>query len=375
MSDDRRPLIAQVCASFPPRVCGIADYTSCLTDALRECGARVEVWTGAGETTPQAGRVHPVVAGWGAAGVRALAADLVAARPALVHLQYERAIYEQQAAVCFLLPRLLKRAGIPLVTTFHALDGPRGWGKAHRAALLPLLWGSRDLVVCSRRQETALRHLPFIEKKVSLIPVGSVVPVTTPPRREPAGKPLRLVYFGFVWRGRNLETLLRSLRAVVAAGTEATLAIVGGVCDPAYRAELETLAVALGVSERVQWCGELPASAISEHLAHANVVLLPFETGVSTGRTTLMAAMAHHAPVVTMAAHDNLSPLFVNGENMVWSPAGDEAAFIAAVQSVVGNSALRARLSHGAARLSENFAWPVLARQTLALPTYRGAGQ
>lgn len=372
--DDSRPLVAQVTASYPPRVCGIADYTSHLVDALRAGGARTEVWTREGETEARPSSVRPVVPRWDASGVRVLASDLTAARPHVVHLQYERAIYDQEPAISLLLPGLLRRAGIPLVTTFHALDGPRGWGKAHRLALLPLLLGSRDVIVCSHRQLHAVQKLPGVGRRAALVPIGNVIPVMHERRQggRAPGEPLRLLYFGFIWRGRNIETLLRSLQAVIAAGTEATLEVIGGVKDPAYLAELTLLAGSLGVGERVRFRGALPSFSVSEALADADAVLLPFETGVSTGRTTLMAALAHHAPVVTMGAADNLSPLFADGENLCITPVGDEAAFVAATREVAQDVALRERLSNGAARLAEAFSWPSIARQVLALPSYHG---
>ena len=372
MSEADGPLIIQISASWPPRVCGIADYTAHLCRALRECGANVEAWTGRGETAPLPG-VRPVAGAWDSAGVRALVREIAAARPRLVHLQYERSLYEQQAAVPLLLPRLLRSAGIPLVTTFHSLDGPTGWKKAHRLALVPLLRGSASVVVCSERQHRALARVPGLAKKTALIPVGNVIPVVqTRPLDKPLDGPLRLVYFGFVWRGRNIETLLHTLHAVQASGQPAVLDLVGGLRDSEYRAELENLADELGVGDSVHWCGALPAPNVSAALARADIVLLPFASGVSTGRTTLMAALAHHAPLVAMATADNLSPLFRDGENMALAPAGDEAAFIRQTVALAHDVPLRARLARGASALALALSWPAIARATLDLPAYRG---
>ena len=365
--------VLMLTGSFPPRVCGVGDYTACLAAHLAQRGAPVAVWTRAGETAPAPG-VHPVISGWSREGVRDLVRRIRVARPAVVHLQYERALFDQSVSVTLLLPELLRGLQIPLVTTFHALDGPTGWGRAHRAALLPLLMQSQNIVVCSSRQEAALGRLPGIARKVRRIPLGTgIEPVEALPRSPQSG-PLRLVYFGFVWRGRGIETLLHTLAALPPRA--AVLEVIGGIRDTTYHAELLALAERLGIRERVSFTGELSAADVSRRLWESDAALLPFATGASTGRSTLMAALAHGLPVVTTCDPANLPADFRDGENLLLAPVGSEAAFIDATRRVAQDAALRARLSHGARHLSETvFAWPIIARQTLALPAYRNVGR
>ena len=217
------------------------------------------------------------------------------------------------------------------------------------------------MVVCSERQRRSLAQLPGgLGRRVTLVPVGTaIVPVGERPAERAPG-PLRFVYFGFVWRGRNIETLLRALAAVPNAAP--TLDIVGGIRDAAYHGELVSLAQNLNVASRVRFRGDLPADDVSRALHAADVALLPFATGASTGRTTLMAAFAHGLPVVTMAAPDNLSPLFKPGENLLTSLPNDEDAFVRNVTAVAKEADLRARLADGSVALARAFAWPEIAR-------------
>ena len=365
--------VLMLAGSFPPRVCGVGDYTSRLATHLARQGAPVAVWTRDGETAPSPG-VYPVISEWNREGVRDLVRRIKAARPAVVHLQYERALFDQSASVTLLLPKLLRGLQIPLVTTFHALDGPTGWGRAHRAALLPLLMESQNIVVCSSRQEAALARLPGIARKVRRIPLGTGIEPVEAPHRSGQSSLLRLVYFGFVWRGRGIETLLQTVAALPPHA--AVLEIIGGIRDDAYHTELLALAERLGVRERVSFTGELSAADVSRHLWESDAALLPFATGASTGRSTLMAAFAHGLPIVTTSDPANLPVDFRDGENLLLSPVGNEAAFTAATRRVVEDARLRARLSQGAQQLSETvFAWPEIARQTLALPAYRNVSQ
>jgi glycosyltransferase involved in cell wall biosynthesis len=367
--------IAFIAGSFPPRVCGVGDYTALLAAELASLGAPVSVWTRVGETPARAG-VHPVITGWDRAGVRDLVRKLRDADPLAVHLQYERAVFDHSTAVTLLLPELLRALGVPLITTFHALDGPRSWGRAHRAALLPLLMQSRSVVVCSPRQQQALSRLPGIRGKVRLIPVGPTVQpphsdtAPIPHRPSPPDAPVKLIYFGFLWPGRNVETLLQTV-AILPAGS-AMLDIVGGVRDATYRAELEAMARNLGVSGRVTFHGELPPEAVSRLLTEADIALLPFATGASVGRSTLATVLAHGLPVVTTSVPENLSPALRHGENMLLVPAGDEAGFTRAVRELVESPTRRMRLASGACDLARTqFAWSAIAQEMLALPAYR----
>ena len=224
--------------------CGIADYTFSLSQHLAQRGAPIEVWTKR-HAPPRAG-VRECVGAWDREGFRALWQTLRQERPALVHLQYEPGIYDRNPAIA-LLPFVTRRLGVPLVTTFHSLDGPSQWGKAHRLGLLPLLLGSQDITVCSLRQLRALQKLGRIRNKATLVPIGSNIEVVSGNiSAEPADGPLRLIYFGFVWRGRNVETAIRALSAIMES-TPATLEIVGGIRDDAYLGEVRRLAEQLGV--------------------------------------------------------------------------------------------------------------------------------
>lgn len=364
------PPIVQVTGSYPPMTCGIGDYTFHLSRSLAEQGAPVEIWTQIGAFGPRPG-VRECVGRWDRAGLCALGRQLRQTKPAVVNLQYEPGVFDSHPAIT-LLPLLTRRAGVSLVTTFHSLDGPKLGGRAQRAALLPLLLGSDDIVVCSQRQFNALARLGPVGRKAALIPIGSNIEAAPDDGAGArADGRLRLIYFGFVWRGRNVETVLRALAAVAAERPDVTLEIVGGVRDETYRRDLETLAAQLGVAGRVVWAGDLPAREVSRALWRSDVALLPYSTGVSTGRGTLMASLAHRLPVVTFGALDNLSPLFRHGENMMIAEGTDEGLFIQHTLSLARDAALRDRLADGAARLGEEFSWASVARQMFALPSFR----
>jgi len=367
-STARQKSIVLLCSTAPPTVCGIGDYTARLAAALGEERVRVNVWTR--ETVGAGGA-------WDGSALRTLAGRLRGAdRPALLHLQYETALYDHRPGFPLAVARAARRAGVPLVTTFHSLDGPSAWGRAHRIALLPLLPGSDAVTVCSERQFRALQRLPGrFRTKVHLVPVGSNVPVAATPRDRFASpaSPLRLVYFGFVWRGKQIETAVRALAAVNEESGPARLTIVGAIREEAYREETLALAASVGVADRVTFTGELSVSEISCTLAHADIALLPYPTGASTGHGTLAAALEHSLPIVTTDLPANRSPLFADGDNLLLAPAGNDEIFVRQTVRLAKDAALRRRLSIGAMRLAESFSWPTIAGRILALPVYRAA--
>lgn len=359
-----------VSGNIPPVVCGIGDYTARLSDELRCLGIPVTIWSRAQSGALETETVRLPVARLDRTGVATLATRIVAERPEVLHLQYEADAYDNNGWALLQFALAARKAHASLVTTFHALDGPRTWGRAHRLALTAGLIGSRDIVVCSRRQYDALSRLPGIGAKTHLIPVGSTVPIKGKRSPRHAGEPLRLVYFGFVWRGRNLETCVRAL-AAVSERFPATLAIVGGIKEEPYRREVEEYARMLGVADRVTFHGDVPAPALSQLLVDADIALLPFATGVSTGRSTFAAVIEHGLPTVTMVTPGNLTPEFRHGANLLSVAPSDADGFVRQTVRLATDAALREVLRANAPSLARLFSWQEIARQTANLPSYR----
>ncbi len=364
------PVVVLLAGNAPPIACGIGDYTARLSAELRGLGVAASVWTRAQRGARGKDAIHTSAARLDRAGVEVFIARLRRERPAVLHLQYEADLFDGNGFALLRFALAAREVGASLVTTFHALDGPRAWGRAHRLALLPALIASRDIVVCSRRQYDALARLPGVRGRTRLIPVGSAIPVTGTRSVRRGGEPVRLLYFGFVWRGRNLETCVRALAGVERA-TPATLTIVGGFKEEGYERELAALAESLGVGDRVTFTGELPVCDVSRYLAGADLALLPFATGVSTGRTTFAAAVEHGLPVVTMATAANTIPEFRKEINLLSVAAGDADGFIRETVRAATDAALRERLRENAPPLARLFSWPNIARKTADLPSYR----
>src|SRR6267142_2076925 len=167
-----------------------------------------------------------------------------------------------------------------------------------------------------------------IGSNIATAPAGDRL-VTRAALGVPARAPL-LAPFGIVYQGKGLETLLEALAILKSAQPQARLVVVGDTREPerAYRADLEALAVRLGVARAVTWTGRRPAGDVSRILGAADVFVAPFDEGASLRRGSLMAGLAHGLPVVSTATAV-ASPYLRDGDNIALVPPRDAAALAA----------------------------------------------
>jgi glycosyltransferase involved in cell wall biosynthesis len=93
---------------------------------------------------------------------------------------------------------------------------------------------------------------------------------------------------------------------------------------------------------------DLTAANVSRHLQACDLLVQPYPDGVSTRRTTVMAALAHGRPVVTNLGR--LSEPFWAASGAVATAAGLETV-AATAETVLTDAALRAQLGHAARAL------------------------
>ncbi|MBC8142821.1 MAG: glycosyltransferase, partial [Armatimonadetes bacterium] len=173
-----QPSVALLPGNAPPVVCGIGDHAVCLADALRDLGFPVRLYTRALPGVLESDTVSTPAPRLDDAGIAAFMAQIIADGVRVLHLQYEADTFENNGFALWRFAVAARKARMPLVTTFHALDGPRPWKRAHRLALIAGLVGSRDVIVCSKRQYNAVVRVPGLRTKTHLIPVGATIAKT-----------------------------------------------------------------------------------------------------------------------------------------------------------------------------------------------------
>jgi glycosyltransferase involved in cell wall biosynthesis len=244
-----------------------------------------------------------------------------------------------------------------------------------------LLRDSRQVIVLSERHRTGLReHCPDIERRSVLIPPAPIMtmcPAGADDERRRARVALGLAeddfafcYYGFIYPGKGVETMLRAFAAVATRHPEARLVVIGGFAQHSfdqgfasrsrsYESVVRGLAADLDLEKRIVWAGHCPSTEPEggRYLRACDACVLPFDKGVHLNNSSFAAVAAHGLPIVTTAGPDIESP-FVDGRNVLLCPTKDVTALTQAMGRLVEEPELRHRLAAGADALTrEWFDW------------------
>lgn len=256
---------------------------------------------------------------------------------------------------------LRRRTGIPLGVMVHeSWVDMTDWrstlmGAWQRVQLRSLLRFA-DVVMTSTQ---ALAH--EVGRIAIHVPVGSnITPIATTATAARdqlgLGDELVVTLFGRSNPSRALEYAQAAVRALAAARGPRGLTVLNlGADAPAFD---------VGTDIAVQTPGRLGARELSLRLWASDVMLLPFSDGLSTRRTTLMAALAHGLPVVGLRGHNTDRVLADHPEALTLTPVGDPGGFARAAVALTGDrDRLRAVGDAGNRLYAEHFDWPVVARK------------
>jgi glycosyltransferase involved in cell wall biosynthesis len=395
-----------ISAAFPPMQAGEATNAYHFCRRLAEQGLEVHVLTSVGRAaSADAGIiVHPIMRGWSWREAARLGVFLRGCAPDVIYLMYLGWIYDFQFMSTF-IPTIARRVlpTVPFVTRFENIAGagPQTSSLGSRlirkvvASLISrgdvdyqfgtLLRDSDTIVLLSGGHQAMLeQRLPGVGRKCVLMP---------PPVNmcmSPAGRASRergrlelgaapddflLVFVGFVYPGKGIETLLRSVRQLTRAGRRVRLAIIGGSLDrefperPNYLQAMQSLATDLGIDRHVVWTGEYrwDDDQASVYLRGADACVLPFESGVRLNNSSLSSAAAHGLPIITTrGAHHE--PQFVHRQNVFLCPPESIDALAAALTEVMDDPSLLASLAQGSLELARDwYGWQGAIDLTLSL--------
>jgi glycosyltransferase involved in cell wall biosynthesis len=388
--------IGIVTGEYPPMQGGVGDFSRELALALAALGHDVHVITSklpeGLEPSGSSVTIHSVIPSWNLQSlisIRRLARSLSLD---LINIQYQAAAYGMTPPIHF----LPTAAGLPSVVTFHDLRVPYLFPKAgrlRREAVTYLARSASGVIVTNPEDRLALERDPRV-RALAEIPIGSnIAPKIPKPRHSPPnareipgtarqmhaksqlggyrqkyGLGLGEVvvgYFGFLNASKGGETLFRALAQL----PNYQLLLIGGrtgASDPtntAYAAELDALAIKLGIANRIIRTGYLPPDETTQAFLACDLMAMPYVDGASFRRGTFMACLAHGLPTITTRPAVPL-PQLRDGDNIRLVPPEDPAALAAAIRELAADPALRARLSAGALELAEQFTWDKIAKRT-----------
>ncbi|MHB1295900.1 MAG: glycosyltransferase family 4 protein [Anaerolineae bacterium] len=238
--------------------------------------------------------------------------------------------------------QLKRRLGLPLLMEVHthyfghwAWVLERPYYLAYRA-LAPWLLRQADVVmVGSRAVGASLQPLG--------VPASRIQVSATPPRlcllRQDAPaeeRPFsnRLLYVGYLVRGKGLGTLLQALRLLLDSGRHPTLDLVG---EGPERHRLERLVARLGLATRVTFHGHLPQNQLVQHYCACDVFVLP--TRYEALGMVLVEAALCGAPVVASRV-GGVPEAVCEDKTALLVPPDDPQALAAAIGRLLDDPAL-----------------------------------
>jgi len=361
--------IGLFCYNYPPspRQGGIEDYTERLAKALVKKGVDVIVVASGPEQESGTDEHLTILRSpepWNRRWARRWQGELKSRAVDLILLQYSPAMFENPQRLAW----PLLTSTFPSVTAFHTL-----WGgpKRNYFAAWRLLRAS-DAIIATNSEILYLleRHLPWYVERTVFIPIGANI---TPDRlegdKDTAGQygisddKLVLSYFGMTYPGKGMKTLFETASILKRKfDIEFQLLCIGGGVsdDEPYRAARAQMVAEAELDQEIRWTGRVPASHVSALLAASDIVVLPYTSGVSDRRGSLMAALAHGKPVVTTPPRIPISH-FVNGKHMLWPDTHSPDELARAIKSLRDDASLRATLKAGALELSSRLDWERIA--------------
>jgi len=369
-------------STFPPRRCGIGDYTADLAFAMSNLGGlRLRVLTysdGVDAKFSQERGVeisrtlgqHPAEA--------VLAAEIEGFAPDLVHVQSSSFLHPS------MVNRLIVRScPAPMVTTVH--DTPRSWRIFYAIPSLRGLYRkSRRLIVHSPSVRSTLKEFHGVDdSRIVRMPHGVDVEKYSP--NAPTGEARAryaldhqrfILFFGFLRPGKGVETLLQAWQIIENSVPDTLLIVAGGVPSSSrtyffnllqegdYPDKLVHQAKSLRLERRVRFTGYVPDELVPGLFASADAIVLPYEGSFSQSGP-LHKALSSGRPLIASDVSGS-TELLEHEKTALLSPAGDARSLAKAIRRVLIDRQLAERLAQNGRRMAEErLDWGILARSSL----------
>lgn len=392
-----------ISAALPPMQAGEADHALHLSRRLAERGLAIRVLTTCRSEPHESFpfEVDDRMVDWSWKELPRLWRSVKKFRPEGILLLYSGWTYGGHPMITY-LPALLKMFSpkVSFVTQFETEYEPLHASLPVRAALKTLEWcagpqrcnyilgtllnASDHLVVLSERHRARIvEQFPTLAAKSLVIPPPPILPMAPEPQpgqrdrlRQSLGlapDDFILAYYGYVYPGKGVETLIDVVRLLRQRQSRARLVVVGGGINLSnlspYAQSLFDKVEQLGLTDSITWTGEYQwdSPQPSSYLFAADACVLPFDEGVTLNRSSLAAAVTHGLPIVTTRA-EPLESAFVDGQNVILCQPKDSAAMVRAIESLMENPSLRLSLRQGAVALADEwFSWRKAVNRTIEL--------
>ncbi|MGC4031597.1 MAG: glycosyltransferase [Tepidisphaeraceae bacterium] len=213
-------------------------------------------------------------------------------------------------------------------------------------------------------------YMPFSRPPTAIIPIAAnAEPVAATPAdrqrwRDELGfrdDETVVAFFGILYPHKGLPELHEAIESLRKAGRNVRLLVLGDfdrVADwrPAMEAQLR--------QPNVTWVQGASLDRISECLHASDLAALPFHSGASTNRGSLLATLAHGLPTVTTrgpCTPDDLDKQF----DLSLVPIQSAGELAKAIDAIIADPKLAGRMRTNSLEKMRSMSWPVVSEQTL----------
>ena len=397
--------IGLITGEFPPMEGGIGAFTAELAEAMAAEGHEIHILTHRrakrkqkrepSKTVAEAfqrlgntwepqqlpyASLHPRFRRWHWGEMSAVADIAIRHELDILNVQYQAAAFNMRNPAINFFPYRVNSLATT-VTTFHDLRVPYLFPKAgglRKRVVYRLAKASHGIIVTNPANQKELQDQKITLAKQAMIPIGSNIPSTVvnhleiADNREKLGlndDHILLGYFGFLNRSKGASDLIGLMEQL---DERFHLLFIGGETGSSdsfnnryYLEDVKEEITAKGLDDRIHWTGFIPEKRVSAWLKTADMMVLPYQDGVSTRRGSLMAALNHGRPIISTQA-ELINPILKDGENMLLFPAGDIEAFKQKVNMLAEDRELAEKMGQAALEASKAFSWPSIAQSTIA---------
>jgi glycosyltransferase involved in cell wall biosynthesis len=372
--------ICLITSRLPPNRCGVGDYSVQLGNALTARGNEVVLLTARDQASVVPGSAFSVrntLPGFGIRSAPTLWREINSLEPDVILVQWVPFLYSRTgtnlsfpltiaalAARGFRVRVMVHEPWVRFIWWSYFLTGP-----VQRLALGILATASQKVSVSISPWRELLRsRLPWKRSDIDYVPVGSNIPFVRVPSpgafRSKAGIPddaIVLAMFSLHGAAKAFSYVESAWRTVTSRmdGHRFHLVLIGASAE-----EAERLLPEAAVHARCHVTGPLPAADVSAWLQSVDLLLAPFSDGMTTRRTTVMAAMAHGVPVVSTRGRLTDPELFDRSPLVLTDLDAD--MFARAVVALIDDPARRIALA-GATRAfyDRHFSWTDISQQLI----------
>ena len=354
--NNTKPKVLYISGSWPPIMCGVGDYLYKLTKNLNSAWAIIT----SKEAEPE-DNVFNIVRGWSKSDWLYIEKEIQNLDPEIIHYEYPSVMYGRKLFPN-ILPKYIKKSfpNIRMIITIHEYHDASFLG---RMRIELTLRHFKEVIVTNIEDKNELKK-KFPKKNFEIIRVGSNIEFNKINTRQkksleqeinPNNKRL-VTYFGFIDSSKGIENLIASMDEW--GSSDKLVLATEHNPNNSYHLKVNQLIAKSGLD--IHWTGYLSDEKISHLLQISDLVVLPFDSPISTRRGSLIAAIEHGCCVITTGPSEEI---FVHEQNCYLMKNNSPQSIYEAVSYLEKNSKLVDKIKTEAKKTSKLFDWGIIAKE------------